>query len=278
VLTWRHGSTRARHRAPCGTARREAPVGAFEAEVARGENPRADLSVCGRTRREAFVLGDSTWPPQLRRAPERLRQETFGSTAGRRTHRAEHSQVLVRRGTGLGEAPDPDGRLRRLRRSQTKGPNADREVVSGFRLVQATDRPPGRAGAAHPPCSQPGFDARYATDAVATPWPCRVRRIPVRTLVDVKKSVETKPKPPLEHLLRELPSGRTVRSLLHRVSTRSPLEDRSGPGLSSLTESPFGVSPPGAIPRTTPRRARYWKILSGILWRRDRVEFLAHSL
>lgn len=65
---WQHDSTRARHRAPHGIARREAPVGASEAKVTRREDPRADSSARGETRREAAALGDSTWPPQQRRA------------------------------------------------------------------------------------------------------------------------------------------------------------------------------------------------------------------
>lgn len=237
MLTWQHSSTRARHRVPPGTACREAPVGAFEAKVARGGDPRADLSVRGKPRREALFLGDSTWPAQLRRA--------CGSTPTRDlrvTCRPSDQTQRVTAWFALGE-PQGTGRHRfptpgfgACAAAERRGPTPTVRERRDFDSSKATNRPPGRAAAAHPPRSLPGFDARYATDAVATPWPCRARRIPVWTLVDVKKSVETKPNPPPEHLLREQPSGRTVWSLPHRVSIRNPHDGSFWTGVVLLTE------------------------------------------
>jgi hypothetical protein len=62
---------------------------------------------------------------------------------------------------------------------------------------------------------------------------------PARTLVDVKKSVETKPNPPPGILLRELPSGRALGVLLHGAPIGS------APGRSC----PPPASPLGVLPR-----------------------------
>lgn len=65
---------------------------------------------------------------------------------------------------------------------------------------------------------------------------------PARTLVDVTKSVETKPNFPPGILLRELPSGRTLGVLLHGAPIGSA-PDRSWPPL----EPPLGVASAGAF-------------------------------
>jgi hypothetical protein len=96
--------------------------------------------------------------------------------------------------------------------------------------------PSGSAGATHPSCSAAWI--RRATSR--SQWRHRGRAgfggEPVRTLVDVKKSVETKPNLPPGTLLRKLPSGRTVRGSPHRV----PIRDRSGPESSSSWSHPSG--------------------------------------
>jgi hypothetical protein len=91
-------------------------------------------------------------------------------------HRAACGQALARRDTW---APGGTGSVfgDSACTGTVRGSTAAHEVTSGFRLVHATNPPSGRAEAAHPPCSLPGFDARYITVAVVTPWPCWVRWI-----------------------------------------------------------------------------------------------------
>lgn len=95
---------------------------------------------------------------------------------------------------------------------------------------------------------------------------------PVRTLVDVKKSVETKPNFPLRILLRELPSGRTLE---FSCSERQSGALWSGVGL--LLALPLGVTRPGAFHGMALRRVRRSKIPSGIIWWGSRAESLAPS-
>lgn len=104
------------------------------------------------------------------------------------------------------------------------------------------------------------FALRRGRSGDTVPAPARSMN-PARTLVDVKKSVETKPNFPPGILLRELPSGRTLGVLLHGALFGTA-PDRSWPPL----ELPLGVTPPGAFLGTALHRVHRWEILSGIIW------------
>lgn len=172
-----------------------------------------------RTTREV-IGGDETRIPSPLRAPARLRTHRSGSWL---CHRPALGETP---GPTTGQVSDPPRR---------DGGNAsaglgclDSSSLSSRCLDASVSRP---------------LDQRHvAVAAVALPHCGRTGArpmTPARTLVDVNKSVETKPNVPTGYLL----SGAALGPHRRELSGTEPLQVRFGPELVSPSARPFGAAP-----------------------------------